>query len=709
MADDSWDAPWDSGPTQFTAPQLPTNVDNWRENKTQRFTNSTRRGSGGRRGDDWNEGRRGRRNNDHGWKNKDTNEGWGNIPHDISDNWGNTGHTNKDSNDSWNNDRWDNRGQNSRDNRRGAKDKCEIIKIPTKMVGRVIGRGGLQIEELQIRSSARIQVTKETDGSETVVKIFGNDSTIAKAKELIDGITEEKPKPAPEEREIPIVPPQTSSNEAFEQAKLQPGYNWFKFLKECDARVEEEWNKLPPIIKNFYQEHPEVSTMSNQEMEAFRLENNNIVVNRTFENEDSKPVPKPVYTFAQAFHNYPEILDEIKKAGFEKPSPIQCQAWPVLLSGEDLIGIAQTGTGKTLAFLLPALIHIDGQTVPREERGGPAVLIMAPTRELALQIDKEVKKYYYRGITSVCVYGGGDRKAQVDVVSHGVDIVIATPGRMNDLNEAGHLNVRSVTYVVLDEADRMLDMGFEPQIRKVMYSLRPTRQSIMTSATWPPGVRRLAQSYMKDPVQVYVGSLDLAATHSVTQIIQLIDEREKEETFLNFARNLGPDEKMIVFCGTKAKADHLSVECALQNISSTALHGNRDQADREQAVADITSGVVKILIATDVASRGLDIDDITHVLNYDFPKNIEEYVHRVGRTGRAGKTGESISYFTRNDWGQAAELIKILEEADQFIPEEIYDMAKRYEAMKERREKAGEPLGGRRGGSRFGIGGGRRY
>jgi len=176
---------------------------------------------------------------------------------------------------------------------------------------------------------------------------------------------------------------------------------------------------------------------------------------------------------------------------------------------------------------------------------------------------------------------------------------------------AGHLNVRSVTYVVLDEADRMLDMGFEPQIRKVMYSIRPTRQSIMTSATWPPGVRRLAQSYMNDPIQVYVGSLDLAATHSVTQVIHLIEEKDKEATFMDFARNLGPDEKLIVFCGTKAKADYLTVECNMASIGCASLHGNRDQADREQAVKDIGDGTVRILIATDVASRGLDIDDVT--------------------------------------------------------------------------------------------------
>ncbi|XP_050301149.1 probable ATP-dependent RNA helicase DDX43 [Anthonomus grandis grandis] len=687
---DNWDTSWDT-PAPVKGPEQLQNND-WGSGASQTFTNSNRRGHGGGGfrghggGDRDRRGHRGRTNDRGGWKNNDQ-RGWGGDSDKRSDNGG-----------SWRQQRsnnWENNSSVQMRNREA--EKCEVIKVPSRLVGKIIGRGGSQIEELQMRSSARINVTRDVEGDETIIKIHGDDQTIKRAKELIDEVIEERPKRAPVQ-EAPQM-------EIKSESKPEP-YNWFKYLKECDAQVEAEWNKLPPIVKNFYQEHPEVTAMSEEEVEEFRLQNNNIVVDRTFKKPDSIPIPKPVKTFEQAFHNFPEILDEIYKAGFEKPSPIQSQAWPVLLSGEDLIGIAQTGTGKTLAFLLPALIHIDGQTIPREERGGPAVLIMAPTRELALQIDKEVKKYYYRGITSVCVYGGGDRKGQIDVVSRGVDIVIATPGRMNDLNEAGHLNVRSVTYVVLDEADRMLDMGFEPQIRKVMYSLRPTRQSIMTSATWPPGVRRLADSYMNDPIQVYVGSLDLAATHTVTQTIQILEEKDKEETFFEFISNMAPDDKMIVFCCTKAKADYLSVECAMKNISCASLHGNRDQCDREQAVKDIGDGTVKILIATDVASRGLDIDDITHVLNYDFPKNIEEYVHRVGRTGRAGKFGESISYFTRNDWGQAAELIKILEEAQQYVPEEIYSMAERFEAMKERREKEGTSGRGRGFGGR---GGGRRW
>ncbi|KAK9886642.1 hypothetical protein WA026_017563 [Henosepilachna vigintioctopunctata] len=577
--------------------------------------------------------------------------------------------------------------QNRRDN-----GETITMKIPSRFVGKVIGRGGSKISELQSESGARIIVTDDKDGDDTVLKLIGANENVIKARNMIEDIAKDP---------IRFV---NSSIEDYEKPKpVYEQIDWTARFAESDRLNREKFDKLGPIIKKFYVEHPEVARMTDDEVKKFRELNNNIVADRTFKTEQSKPIPKPCVKFEHAFHNFPEILDEIKQAGFEKPSPIQSQAWPVLLSGEDLIGIAQTGTGKTLAFLLPALIHIDGQLKPREERDGPKVLVMAPTRELALQIDKEVKKYHYKGIKAVCLYGGGNRREQVKVVTEGVDIIIATPGRLNDLVAAGHVNLESLTYAVLDEADRMLDMGFEPQIRKIMYSINPSRQTIMTSATWPHGVRKLAESYMEDPVQVYVGSLDLAATHSVTQTIVLVEDDDKFDMFLEFARNMDPTDKVIAFCGKKATADDVASDLALQGIPCQTLHGDREQCDREQALQDITDGTIQILIATDVASRGLDINDITHVLNYDFPRNIEEYVHRVGRTGRAGKFGESISYFTRSDWAQAKELINIMEEAQQYIPEELYEMADRFE----KRQKQRDSLGGRRGG-RF-QGGGRKW
>lgn len=258
-------------------------------------------------------------------------------------------------------------------------------------------------------------------------------------------------------------------------------------------------------------------------------------------------------------------------------------------------------------------------------------------------------------------------------------------------------------------------MGFEPQIRKLLLDIREDRQTVMTSATWPTGVRRLASSYMKNPYQVFIGSLDLAATHTVTQVIEILDEEEKYNRVLRFAKEMGPDDKAIIFCGRKDRADSLSCDFVLSGISCQSIHGNREQSDREQALADIKSGEVRILIATDVASRGIDIEDITYVVNYDFPRNIEEYVHRVGRTGRANRRGTSLSFMTRSDWGSAAELIEILKEANQEVLPKLQEMAERFKAKKERenaeRAAFGGMLrgGGRGGGSRGGGRGGGGY
>lgn len=244
-----------------------------------------------------------------------------------------------------------------------------------------------------------------------------------------------------------------------------------------------------------------------------------------------------------------------------------------------------------------------------------------------------------------------------------------------------------------------------------MLDIRPDRQTVMTSATWPPGVRRLASSYMKNPIQVYVGSLDLAATHTVTQIIEIIQEDEKFKRISEFVRQMSPKDKAIIFCGKKQRADDLSSDFCLMGIPVQSIHGDRDQSDREQALRDIKEGLVRILVATDVASRGIDIEDITHVINYDFPRNIEEYVHRVGRTGRAGRSGVSLSFFTRSDWGSAAELIDIMEEAGQEVPSEIRNMAERFKDMKQRRDqerdsfRGGRSFGGDRGGGGGGGGG----
>lgn len=599
-------------------------------------------------------------------------------------------HYDRSFNDNWSTDSNTQTYTNSSRKRNIDNNLCNtnelVIYIDSNNIGRLIGRGGSKIKALQDESNAKINIDKQSnEKGQTAVTLIGTDEAQQRAKNLIEELLIDRS----------ISHQSTESGQSSETNSEQKkeidwdNFNWTKANDEYEELQKKKWAALPPIIKNFYKEDPIIANMPKTKVAELRKNNNNIEVKLVFEDEkDSNKIkiPNLVETFEQAFQSYPDILKEIQKQKFEKPSPIQCQAWPILLSGQDLIGIAQTGTGKTLAFLLPALIHIDGQVTPRDERPGPNVLVMAPTRELALQIEKEVAKYSYHGIKAVCVYGGGSRKQQIDIVTKGVQIVIATPGRLNDLVQAGILNVSAVTYLILDEADRMLDMGFEPQIRKTLLGVRPDRQTVMTSATWPQGVRRLAQSYMKNPIQVCVGSLDLAAVHTVTQRIYLISEDEKLDMMHQFFREMGPNDKVIIFFGKKAKVDDISSDLALTNIDCQSIHGDREQADREQALEDLKTGAVQILLATDVASRGIDIEDITHVLNFDFPKDIEEYVHRVGRTGRAGRTGESITFMTRQDWHHAKELISILEEAEQEVPEELYKMAERFEAWKQKKD-----------------------
>ncbi|XP_046299006.1 probable ATP-dependent RNA helicase DDX43 [Marmota monax] len=564
------------------------------------------------------------------------------------------------------------------------------------LVGAVIGRGGSKIKEIQNMTNTRIQIIKGNPEAE--VKIFGNKAMQIKAKAVIENFVK-KQENNNSERKVDIVAFQpsagrnASTNDSVTED--QPLIDWDQIREDAVKWGKKKWADLPPIKKNFYVESPSTSSMTEVQVDNWRKENFNITCD-DLKDGAKRPIPNPTCKFEDAFQCYPEVMENIKRAGFQKPTPIQSQAWPIILQGIDLIGVAQTGTGKTLSYLMPGFIHLDSQPVDREKRNGPGMLVLTPTRELALQVEAECSKYSYKGLRSVCVYGGGDRDGQIQDVSKGVDIIIATPGRLNDLQMNNFVNLRSVTYLVLDEADKMLDMGFEPQIMKILLDVRPDRQTIMTSATWPYAVRRLAQSYLKEPMIVYVGTLDLVAVNTVKQNIIITTEEEKRTHIQTFLESMSPKDKVIVFVSRKAVADHLSSDLILRHISVESLHGNREQSDREKALENFKTGKVRILIATDLASRGLDVHDITHVYNYDFPRNIEEYVHRVGRTGRAGRTGMSITLITRNDWRVATELINILERANQSIPEELVLMAERYKANKLKREmekKMGRPQG----------------
>lgn len=425
-------------------------------------------------------------------------------------------------------------------------------------------------------------------------------------------------------------------------------------------------NQLIKFEKNFYHEHPAVTSMSDEEVERWRRDNEIIC--------QGDNIPKPVLSFDVS--PFPaDVLAVIRQAGFKAPTAIQSQGWPMALSGRDLVGIAATGSGKTLAFILPAIIHIRAQ--PMLQPGdGPICLVLSPTRELANQTQEECTRFgSSSGIRNTCVYGGVPRRQQADALRRGAEIVIATPGRLLDFLEAGVTNLRRVTYLVMDEADRMLDMGFEPQIRKIVSQIRPDRQTLMWSATWPKEVQALARDFLTNPIQVNIGSLDLKVTDHVKQVIKCVTESQKLDETLAILRSKNPESRCIIFTQSKRGADELTRALRQRGFNALAIHGDKEQQERDFVLREFKSGRVTIMVATDVASRGLDVKDIRVVINYDFPSCVEDYIHRVGRAGRKTVDGYSegmaVSFFTDTSVKVTRELIKVLRDAHQEVPPEL--------------------------------------
>jgi ATP-dependent RNA helicase DDX5/DBP2 len=431
-------------------------------------------------------------------------------------------------------------------------------------------------------------------------------------------------------------------------------------MRDIDFRSQ----PLVPFEKNFYREHPAVASRPQQEVDAFLAERQITC--------QGASVPRPVFTFEEAgFPDY--VLSAIAAQGYQNPSPIQVQAWPVAMSGRDMIGVAATGSGKTAGFLLPAIVHINAQQ-PLQRGDGPICLVLAPTRELAVQIAGECVKFGRSSrVRSACVYGGEPRGVQLRNLRDGAEIVIATPGRLIDFLEHGQTNARRVTYLVLDEADRMLDMGFEPQLRKIVSQIRPDRQTLMWSATWPKEVRNMANDFLKDFYQVTVGSLELSANKDIEQRIVVCSDQEKYPKVTSFLKEVGP-EKMLVFVETKRGCDQLTRSLQQQGFPARCIHGDKSQDERDWVLNEFRSGKCNMLVATDVAARGLDIKDIKMVINYDFPSNLEDYVHRIGRCGRAGKKGTALSFFTSKAGKWAGGLTKLLSDAGQVVPPQLQGM-----------------------------------
>ncbi|KAK8048795.1 hypothetical protein PG994_010525 [Apiospora phragmitis] len=433
---------------------------------------------------------------------------------------------------------------------------------------------------------------------------------------------------------------------------------------------------LDPIRKNFWVEPSELSEMTDAELVDLRLELDGIKVS-------GKDVPKPVQKWSQCALSR-KTLDIVHELGFEKPTPIQMQAFPAIMSGRDVIGMAKTGSGKTLAFLLPMFRHIKDQA-PLKENDGPIGLIMTPTRELATQIHRDCKPFLKSmNLRAVCAYGGAPIKDHIAELKRGAEIVVCTPGRMIDLlaaNQGRVTNLKRVTYVVLDEADRMFDMGFEPQVMKILQSVRPDRQNILFSATMPRIMDSLAKKILKDPIEINVGGKSTVAP----EITQIVEVRNEENKFIRLLELLGElydkddDARSLIFVERQEKADKLLKELMQKGYPCMSIHGGKDQVDRDSTISDFKNGVIPILIATSVAARGLDVKQLKLVVNYDAPNHLEDYVHRAGRTGRAGNKGTAVTFVTEDQENCAGPIAKALDQSGQPVPEQILDMRKAFQ------------------------------
>ncbi|XP_068618744.1 uncharacterized protein [Battus philenor] len=453
----------------------------------------------------------------------------------------------------------------------------------------------------------------------------------------------------------------------FKGRKLQS----MKAKHPGDSLVKPMWDlsKLGPIMKDFYKPHADVEARTEDEVQIYRATREITV--------SGNNVPRPNQIFDEG--NFPDhILNTIKEQGWEEPTGIQAQGWPIALSGRDMVGIASTGSGKTLAYMLPAAVHIMHQQ--RIQRGdGPIALILAPTRELAQQIQSVAQAYSANGcIRNTCIFGGSPKGPQARDLERGVEIVIATPGRLIDFLERGATNLRRCTYLVLDEADRMLDMGFEPQIRKIIEQIRPDRQVLMWSATWPKEIQALAEDFLNDYIKVNIGSLNLSANNNIKQIVEVCEEHEKEMKLTNLLKEISSekDNKVIVFVETKKKVDDIARAVRRNGHKALAIHGDKSQPERDAVLTEFRNGSTTILIATDVAARGLDVEDVKFVVNFDYPNSSEDYIHRIGRTGRCQQSGTAYTFFTSGDARQARGLVAVLRETGQNPPAKLNDMAR---------------------------------
>lgn len=387
--------------------------------------------------------------------------------------------------------------------------------------------------------------------------------------------------------------------------------------------------------------------------------------------------PKGIVDF-ESSDLHPLIKENVMLGGYSNPTPVQKGSVAIVTAGRDLMACAQTGSGKTAAFLMPILSQIYKNNVPPKRRGGyahvlaPAALIMAPTRELAIQIFEEARKFTYRSwVRPGVAYGGQPMVQQLRDMAGGCDLLVATPGRLSDMVTRGKLTLSKVRFMVLDEADRMLDMGFEPQIRQIVEGAdmppKEERQTLMFSATFPRDIQILAADFLRSYVFLSVGRVG-STSENITQQVIWVEDYDKRAKLVEILR-AESSGLTLIFVETKRGADSLDDFLYSQRFRCTSIHGDRSQVQREDALRSFRAGDTNVMVATAVAARGLDIPNVTHVINYDLPGDIDDYVHRIGRTGRAGNVGKATTFFNDNNRNVARGLADLLKEANQVVPD----------------------------------------
>lgn len=365
------------------------------------------------------------------------------------------------------------------------------------------------------------------------------------------------------------------------------------------------------------------------------------------------------------------ILKALKNEGYTNPTPIQEQSIPIVLDRKDLLGCAQTGTGKTAAFAIPIL-----QILQEEKTAGPhhiKALILTPTRELAIQIDESFAAYgKYLGLKHLVVFGGVSQHAQVNALRNGVDILIATPGRLLDLIDQGFISLQRIGLFVLDEADRMLDMGFIHDVKKIITKLPAKRQTLFFSATMPAEISKLAESILRNPVKVAITPVSTTA-EKVTQGLYFVERNDKRSLLLHLLKD-NTIQNALVFTRTKHGADKVVKDLNRANILAEAIHGNKSQSARQRALMLFKTGRIRVLVATDIAARGIDVEDLSHVINYELPNIPETYVHRIGRTGRAGASGIALSFCDSEEREFLRDINKLISPSIPVIADHPYPM-----------------------------------